>query len=550
MSKLLRRPYDLSDSPTLQHFITDFETGYCGIMSHVNSGKTTAMVMKSQLIAANQHPDGNGVRATSHLLIRGTHGDLLRGIVRTFEKQIDQKLINNGRGLRKSPPVGGKLNMMPLGDQNQHFPKKMFYNGKAHPYKLGGWDPEKEDYLPGAEDVSGVRIGDVFAKGTFVDALFDFVPLDNPDWEAMLLGTEYTAAYFDEPDSMSNIAEVLTKLPQRLGRFPPAENCPITATQVNMAYNPPRRDSFTQKFFDPTHPEYGPGRKLYRVQPPFLMVRDKAEPNNFFKAEFKRNPDAEGIRYAPKGWRHWEEIIDANRHDGNKIRRDVLGEYTHGSGGDLIHTEFNRDRHVLPSIKPERKLKLFVSCDWGNAGAALFAQVQSGGVRVIEELGADGQMAHEFVRHVVIPHINTEYRGYDIIITGDPSGAYKRDVGEGPFKLFEEAGFLVESDNSNDPEDRWSAVNYLLKFQDGLQISQECEMLIKGFEGEYVFKKQKDGTQIRQTDKRKPHSAYQDCLQAIAQLVHGGYEYAATGVYGTARDVYDEQYEEDDILWV
>jgi len=88
--------------------------------------------------------------------------------------------------------------------------------------------------------VSGVRIGDVFAKGTFVDALFDFVPLDNPDWEAMLLGTEYTAAYFDEPDSMSNIAEVLTKLPQRLGRFPPAENCPITATQVNMAYNPPR----------------------------------------------------------------------------------------------------------------------------------------------------------------------------------------------------------------------------------------------------------------------------------------------------------------------
>lgn len=216
MANVFTRPYNLSDSPTLQHYLLDFHTPFCGVMSHVNSGKTTAMVMKSQLVAANQHPDGNGVRHSSHLFIRGTHGDLLRGIVRTFEERISPKLVQ----IRKSPPVTGRLTMQPLSDQNSHFPKFMYFNGKQHPYCIGGWDPEAEEYYPGSEDVSGVRIGDIFHNGTIVNALFDFVPLDNPDWEAMLLGTNYTSAYFDEPDSMSNIEDVLTKLPTRLGRFP------------------------------------------------------------------------------------------------------------------------------------------------------------------------------------------------------------------------------------------------------------------------------------------------------------------------------------------
>ena len=871
--KVAKRVYDVSDSPTLQHFMSDFHTPFCGVMSHVNSGKTSAMCVKSQLVAKNQHPDADGIRRSSHMFIRGTQGDLLRSTVRTFSSWVDPNLIS----IRKSTPIGGDLEMQPLHDQNQHFPEHYFREGKLYPYMIGGWDAKNECFMPDAIDVSGQRIGDVFPNGTFVHARFDFVPLDNPEWESILLGYEATAAYFDEPDSMSNIEEVLTKLPGRLGRMPPADMAPLTCTQVNMAFNPPPRDSFTQNFFDPNHESYGPGRKLYRVQPPFLMQRDPKEPNNFFKANFIKNPRAEGVRYAAKGFKHWQDIIDANRHDPNKIRRDVLGEWTHGSGGDLIHTEFDRDKHVVEEIKPNKSLKIFCSCDWGNcydseteiltksgwklfkdvevgekvatrnpkteafeyqatqrvvkhqhkgkmfrffnrscdfnvtpdhdvplhdryshkfsmikakeisegsdkyldltsqwqgedpleimgypaeqwawfmgmfmtdgnlkqgslfisqikqkgrkqleskldywkwnqrssfangyyfskehhpelcefvhslgklkkdrripqkvldlsprllsyfvhgmitgdgdirkrgrsreyrlytahqhiadqlmevaqkmgmwlsvnvhkgqtsyfpdgrqviskdglrltfrqskkvtvsdlkrevteyddmvycvtvpnhvvyvrkngrphwngnSGAMLIAQVESGGVRVIEEMSAKDTMAHEFVQHEVIPHLNSTYRGYDIIVTGDPSGRYKRDVGEGPFKIFEDAGFLVEDDTAMDPEERWSAVNHALKYQDGLKIAKGCDLLIKGFEGEYTFKRQSNGTTLRQADKRKHHSAYQDCLQAICCLVFEGYESAATSVQGMSRYDRDEDTEEDDFPWV
>ena len=545
MRKLLNKPYDLTGAPTLQHFFTDLYTPVVGVMSHVNTGKTTAMVLKSQYIAANQHPNANGVRETAHIFIRGTHADLLRGVVRTFEKWISPELVT----IRKSPPVTGKMIMQPLGDQNKPFPEFAFINGKRVPYKLGGWDSEKEDYLPGAEDVSGVRIGDVFSQGTYVNAMFDFVALDNPDWEASLLGTEYTCAYLDEPDSMSNISEVLTKIPGRLGRYPDAMTAPISVTQIAMSYNPPPEKSFTEEFFAKKNEHLG--RKLYRVQPPFLLIPDKDEPSNFFKAEFVRNPEAEGIRFAPKGFRHWQEIIDANRHDPNKIRRDVLGQYTKGSGGELVHTAYNPDVHKVSSIQPDRSRKLFCSCDWGNSGAALFAQFKEGGLRVIEELSADGVMSHEFVKRVVIPHLNTEYRGFDIVITGDPSGAYKRDVGEGPFTIFEDYGFIVEDDMDNDPQARWTAVNNFLKIQDGLKISEHCVELVRGFEGLYVYKTQRDGQKLLQVDKRKHHTAYQDCLQALCQLVDGGYETASSSVLGSGR--YDRQEDDDDsegFLWV
>ena len=541
---MLRQAYNILDLPTLQHYMHDFHTPFCGVMSHVNSGKTTAMVMKAHLVAANQHPDINGVRRTAHLFIRGTHGDLLRGVVRTFEKWIDPKKVK----IRKSPPVNGVLRMQPMGDKDRTFPEFMVFNGKKHPYKLGGWNPDSEEYLPGAEDVSGVRIGDVFPNGTFVDALFDFVPLDNPDWESTLLGTEYTAAYFDEPDSMSNIEEVLTKLPGRLGRYPQALNAPMTCTQVNMAFNPPRRGSFTQEFFHTKNEHLG--RKLYRVQPPFLMIPDKDEPDNFYKAEFIRNPDAEGVRLASKGWSHWEELINANRHDANKIRRDVLGEFTKGAGGKSVHPDFNSDHHLIKEeIPPSRKNVLLVSMDWGCSGACLIGQYMDGGMKIIEEISGENVPSHIFVKDVVIPHLNSEYRGFQIVITGDPSGRYARDTGDGPFELFRDKGFIVEDQMANDPEARWAAVDNFLRLRDAMLISEpNCPTLCEGFEGEYVFKTAPNGTVIKQVDKRKHHTAYMDCLQAMCQLIEGGYETAASSALGAQNtDIYEE---EDDFVWV
>lgn len=541
---LLNKPYSVAGVPTLEHYFTDFSHTYCGCMAHVNSAKTTCMVMKSMLVSRNQHPNINGIRETRHAFVRGTHADLLRGVMSDFEEWINPEVMK----MRKSTPATGTIKKYPVGDANQHFPEYAVIGGKKVPYKLGGWNPEEEDYLPGAIDVSGKRIGDIFPNGTFMKVRMDFLPLDNTEWEKTLLGTTYTTINLDEPDSMSNIAVVMGKLPTRVGRYPPAISAPITYSGINLAYNPPQHKSFTQEFFHPKHE--APERKLYRMQPPYLVIEDKEEPNNYFKAEFVKNPNAEGVKFAPKGFKHWWDIIQASRHDPNKIKRDVLGEYTQGSGGNLVHPEFNRALHVVDHIKANRAHKLFCSCDWGNAGSALFGQFMEGGLHVIEELSADGVMSHEFVKHMVIPHLNTEYRGFDIIITGDPSGAYKRDVGEGPFKIFEDYGFIVEDEMSNDPQARWTAVNNFLKRQNQLKISEECEKLLEGFEGEYVYKQQRDGVELKQVDKRKHHTAYQDCLQAMCQLIDGGYETASSSVMGTRRDTYGDEDDSDQFLWV
>ena len=540
---LLNKPYDISGVPTLEHYFTNFGHTYCACMAHVNSAKTTAMVMKSLLISRNQHPNSQGVRETRHMFVRGTHGDLLRGVVSDFEEWINSDVL----AIRKSPPVMGKIIKYPLFDQNNHFPEHAVINGKTVPYMIGGWNPETEEYLPGAIDVSGQRIGDTFPEGTFMNARFDFVPLDNPDWEQTLLGTQYTAIYMDEPDSMSNIKELIGKLPTRMGRYPPAITAPITTAQINMAYNPPSEKSYTQEFFHPKHD--APDRKLYRMQPPFLVVEDPEDPNNYFKAEFIRNPNAEGVRFAPKGFTHWHDIIEANRHDPNKIKRDVLGQYTQGSGGDLVHPDFNRALHVVPEVKPNKAHKLFCSLDWGASGAALFGQFMEGGLHIIEEKSAEGVMSFEFVEHEIIPYLNSEYRGFDIIITGDPSGAYRSQMGEGPFTIFSDRDFLVEDDMDNDPPARWTAVNNFLKRTNYLKISEDCVKLLEGFEGEYTYKKQKDGVTVKQVDKRKHHTAYQDCLQAMCQLLDGGYETASSSVTGSRRH-YEEEEEEDTMLWV
>jgi hypothetical protein len=502
------------------------------------------MVMKTMHIAALQHPDKNGVRHSSHLFVRGSAGDLLRGVVRTFEQRVHSDVLT----IRKSSPIGGTIRMLPLNDQNQNFPETCTVNGKVHPYMLGGYDTDKEEFFDDAINVSGQRIGDMFPQGTFVNAIVDFVPLDNTEWEAMLLGTEYTCVNFDEPDSMSNIHEVLPKMPTRVGRYPAAEIAPITCSQINLAYNPPKKKCFTEKFFSKQNEKYG--RKLYRMQPPYLITPDKKDPNNFFKASFRPNPDREGI-YAAKGLKHWGDIIDSSRHDPDKIRRDVLGEYTTGSSGRLVHLSYNPAIHCVPEIQLSRNLRLIVSLDWGNKGHCLFAQYAEG-VRVVEELSGNGIPAYEFVRNLVLPHIRVEYRSYDIIVTGDPSGRYQTNSGEGPFMLFEDAGYETEKYLSNDPEDRWSAVDHFLNLHGGLEIDENCVDLLEGLEGGYVFRTNKAGESLRSVDKTKHVTAPQDCLQAICQLVLGGFETGSNNSW-QATDPYDKQqtnYQEEEILWV
>lgn len=541
--------FDVTRAPTMARFMADTRSKDCGIMSHVGYGKTSTLCVKAQKLALIQPPSlDDATRYTKSLFIRGTHNQLIRATIPTFQKWIPPKICP----IRYSSPVSGTINGLPLNDQDQFFPTHMVREGKTFPYLLGAmWNVDTDEF-EGGVDVSGQRIGDTFPEGTKLHAIFDFMGLDNTNFVADLLGYECTNVFFDEPDTFSNLKNVLPEVKSRMGRYPATDVAPLLVSQTNYAYNPPPKRSFLHQYFDPKHEHLG--RKLYRVQPPFLMIPDKADPNNAHKAEFIRNPDAEGIHFQQLGFDYWMRDINDNRHDLNKIKRRVLGEYTEGSGGDLIHPTFRMDKHVSQEpLVPSRGRKLFASFDHGLTGAMVLAQVEQGGVRVVEEMSALGIPAHEFIRHHAVPHLNTEYRGFDIVVTGDPSGAYARDTGDSPFTILEELGFFVDADVPNDPQHRWSAVNYFLMYDNGLIIDPGCEMLIQGFDSDYTFKTRLDGESTGMADKTKHASAYQDCLQAICQLVNGGYETAADGIRGTGRygDVVNhiEEDEPESFLW-
>lgn len=519
-------------------------------MSHVGYGKTSALVVKAHKLSLIQPPSlDDGGRYTRNLFVRGTHNQLIRSTIPTFQNWIPHKVCP----IRYSSPISGKIEGLPLKDWNQHFPQTMEKAGKVFPYTLGAlWNPDDEVF-EGGEDVSGMRIGDVFPEGTKLWVHFDFMGLDNTNFQADLLGYECTNLFFDEPDTFASLDQVLPEAKSRMGRYPPADVAPLLISQCNYAYNPPPKGSFLHEYFDKKNERLG--RTLYRVQPPFLMITDKEDPSNAHKAEFIRNPDAEGIHFQQLGYQYWQRDINSNLHDLNKIKRRVLGEYTDGGGaGELIHPTFRRERHVskLPLVGSRAKV-LFASLDHGMTGAMLIAQVVDGGVNVLEEMSALGIPAHEFVRYHAVPHLNTEYRGYDIIITGDPAGKWSADSKDSPFSIAEDLGYLVDADQSNSPDARWSAVNHFLAYDKGLVIDPSCEQLIKGFEAEYKYKVRADGVSTGQADKTKHVSAYQDCLQAICQLVYGGYETAANDVLRTERyggSIDNLETHEETFLWV
>lgn len=478
-------------------------------MSPVGLGKTTALILKALRIAKRQCPDENGVRWTRMAFVRGTYQQLLDSTVKSFEDWIPSDICK----LTKSAPIKGAIDMLPLNDQEAKFPPNSIMGGTYN-----AMTGERE----GGIDVSGKRVGDTFPNGTYMHCDFRFMALDSQNAIADLRSTEYTCMFFDEPDQMDNLEDVLTEAHTRIGRYPSAKRVHLTCSQINMSYNPPAYGSFLEKYFRRETEQFN--RKLYRIPSPLIPLHDKDDPDNWYKTKFIPNPDAEGIYVQPKGLKYWEDIVNANRHDPDKITRLVLGEYTHGQGGRPIYPNFSHSKHVIADskIKPRRGAKMIAALDWGRRPCAVFLQFFDGKLHVFRELTSTDTPVHEFVREDFTQTARTEFAGFDIIVTGDPSGDYGRDTGDTPFSIVAQAGFNIMPHTSQNPERRWSAVNYFIN-RNMILVSDSCENLVGGFLGGYQWEKAKGGKIIRKALKNS-YSDPQDALQAACLYIEGGHD--------------------------
>lgn len=175
---------------------------------------------------------------------------------------------------------------------------------------------------------------------------------------------------------------------------------------------------------------------------------------------------------------------------------------------------------------------------WNGNTPCMCTLQWNAGLRVFDELYDDNMLSAAFIKDEAIPFLKSKYSGYDIVVTGDPTGSTITGAStESLFDLFAPDYPTVEN-LTNDKELRWDAVNYYLGHENGFEIDVHCERLIEGFESGYILDPQAAKRGQRKAQKHGPKGQFShihDALQAGALYFRGGHEYRAEAMQHSSR---------------
>jgi hypothetical protein len=457
------------------------------LMSAVGQGKTVACIQEMLMVGIQQAPNADGVRRTRWAVIRSTFGQLKTTVIKTFQEWVPASLCQ----IVYDSPIRAHIKMYPLDD------------------------------------------------GTFLDIEFWFMPLDNPEALANLLGSELTGAYINELPEIKN-ANLVQDVFKRCGRYPPKKDgAPITWRGVIADYNPPPRKSWLHiaTEIDPI-----PGWKLYRIPAPILVLRDEDDPDNMDKVHFVANPDAENVQHQPLGIDYWIDMAEQGKKtDWEGVRRFALGDYPNGVGGRAIFTLFSHSQHTVKSgLLPNRGSVLFVGLDLGLTPAAAFMQFVDGTVQQTDEITTRDSSITELIEDDLIPLLRTRYVGYKVIVVGDPTGGGRSQYDKTtPYRLFRKYGIkYVVPQGKNEFPIRRDATNKYLKRRNGYVIDEErCPDTVSAFLGNYQWDDSRAGASNQKPKKTGEEGWYSH----IADAVMGVFVYFEQGA-----EVYSDTIEHHD----
>lgn len=312
---------------------------------------------------------------------------------------------------------------------------------------------------------------------TWVEAEVLFFPLDRPEDVGKLRSLELTGAWINEASEISKAA--LDMLTQRVGRYPPVKEGGPTWSGVVMDTNPPDDDHWYYRLAEKDRPE---GWEFHR-QPGGLTESGGV---------YTDNPLAENIPNLPNGYQYYHRMLAGKTREWVKVF--VLGNYGTISDGKPIYPEWNDDIHVR-TLEANPALPLILGFDYGLTPACVVCQVTPRGtLNVLDELFAKDMGPSQFARDVVRPHLAINYPRMSFAGVGDPSGVAGGRAGEKTiFMQLAEEGFALVPAITNKFNDRREAVaKYLTRLADGrpaFQIDPRCDMLRRGFNGRYQFKR-------------------------------------------------------------
>jgi len=253
---------------------------------------------------------------------------------------------------------------------------------------------------------------------------------------------------------------------------------------------------------DPDDPKTAkPNNWQYWVQPPGML---RTTPG-----EYAENPNAENLANLPAGY--YRNLI-ANKTE-DYIRTYVMCEYGRSKGGKPVHPMFSRGMHVSPRpLAPNRNNLLLISADFGLTPAIVIKQQDAlGRVITLDAIATFGMGLERAIETRLLPLIRQKYDGFDMFVTGDPSGGRGADSDETScvdiFQRYKRKGLgKVKLAWSNSPIHRHGATDHFLSMlvaqgMPAYQIDPGAVELIEALEGGFMWKRFKDGRPSTEVEK-------------------------------------------------
>ena len=438
------------------------EAFFRGLMGPIGSGKSVACVNEVLRNAFSQAPNEACIRKTRWAAVRNTYPELKSTTIKTWQDWVPDSICPIVWGA----PITGTMR---------------------------------------------VRLPD----NTKVELEILFLALDKPKDVKKLLSLELTGIWFNEAREIPK--SVVDAGTGRVGRYPPKREGGPTQKSVIADTNPPDDDHWWYRFaeHDPAPDEVVPTNWEFFQQPPALIE---------VAGDWHPNPVAENIVNLPGGYSYYLDQLSGKSRDWIKVY--VLGQYGTVQDGRPVYPGYNDDIHCAKApIQAHPKVPLLLGWDFGLTPACIVCQLTPRGrLIVLREFVAERMGLEQLVTQVVKPELKRLYPNHGIgLSVGDPAGNAGSDTDERScMDVLKANGIRTIPASSNSPMRRIRAVSrqlsVLVDGMPGFQISPECKVLRKGFNGGYKYNRiQISGDErYRDVPDKNRFSHPHDALQYIA----------------------------------
>lgn len=348
---------------------------------------------------------------------------------------------------------------------------------------------------------------------TIVDSDLVFIALDRPQSVKKLRGAQLTGAWFNEIKELPKAVIDMTDF--RIGRYPSAMDGGPSWYGMIGDTNQVDDDHWLYELAETVKPE---GWTFF-TQPGGLVKHPVTR-------EWVENPIAENLQNLPEGY-----YIKGKEGKAESWIHVNLGN-CYGSvedGRPVYREQYHEDLHLNHNLIYNPEMPLVIGLDFGLTPSAIFSQVTPrGGVNFLTEIVSQDMGIRQFAEYLLLPEIQRNFHGADIWYIGDPAGNQRAQTNEVTvFKELEDLGIYCEAANTNTLDVRLEAVRfYLNSLRDGkpaFQMHPNCNMLRKGFNGGYKFRRLQIVGSERYADfpEKNKYSHVHDALQYVCMFHKG-----------------------------